>query len=83
VKIPLEVEESVPVESRDLERVPSQIVQIDCRALDLDLRSVWQYRELIYFLVWRVLKVRYKQSALGAAYAIIPISLGSSSRWPR
>jgi lipopolysaccharide transport system permease protein len=37
----------------------------------LDLRELWQYRELLYFLVWRDVKVRYKQTALGASWAII------------
>jgi lipopolysaccharide transport system permease protein len=37
----------------------------------LDLRELWQYRELLYFLVWRDIKVRYKQTALGASWAII------------
>ncbi len=32
---------------------------------------MWEYRELLYFLVWRDVKVRYKQTALGAAWAII------------
>lgn len=36
----------------------------------MDLRSVWQYRELLYFLVWRDVKIRYKQTAIGAAWAI-------------
>src|SRR5215831_10650752 len=31
----------------------------------------WRYRELIYFLAWRDVKVRYKQAALGAAWAIL------------
>jgi lipopolysaccharide transport system permease protein len=35
------------------------------------LRELWQYRELLYFLIWRDVKVRYKQTALGAAWAII------------
>jgi len=34
-------------------------------------REVWKYRELLYFLVWRDIKVRYKQTVLGAAWAII------------
>ena len=38
---------------------------------DLDLGEVWQYRELLYFLVWREIKVRYKQSVIGAGWAII------------
>jgi lipopolysaccharide transport system permease protein len=36
-----------------------------------DLRELWEYRELLYFLVWRDVKVRYKQTALGASWAII------------
>jgi lipopolysaccharide transport system permease protein len=37
----------------------------------LDLQAIWNYRELLYFLVWRDLKVRYKQTAIGAGWAII------------
>ncbi|HVF21578.1 MAG TPA: ABC transporter permease [Pyrinomonadaceae bacterium] len=37
----------------------------------IDLRELWEYRELLYFLTWRDLKVRYKQTALGAAWAVI------------
>src|SRR5438477_12908730 len=39
--------------------------------LKLDLRDLWRYRELLGFLVWRDIKVRYKQTALGAAWAVI------------
>src|SRR5262245_42087150 len=35
------------------------------------LKELWQYRELLYFLAWRDIKVRYKQASLGAAWAII------------
>src|SRR6202795_2361220 len=38
---------------------------------ELRLGELWEYRELLYFLVWRDVKVRYKQTALGAAWAII------------
>jgi len=37
----------------------------------LNLRDLWVYRELVYFLIWRDVKVRYKQTALGAAWAIL------------
>ena len=37
----------------------------------LKLRELWEYRELLYFLTWRDIKVRYKQTVLGAAWAII------------
>ena len=39
--------------------------------MDLDLRSVWHYRELLYFLVWRNVKVRYKQTVIGAGWVIL------------
>jgi lipopolysaccharide transport system permease protein len=35
-----------------------------------DIKELWQYRELIYFLAWRDLKVRYKQTAIGVGWAI-------------
>jgi lipopolysaccharide transport system permease protein len=37
----------------------------------IDFRALWAYRELLYFLTWREIKVRYKQTALGFAWAII------------
>jgi lipopolysaccharide transport system permease protein len=39
--------------------------------VSLKLRELWEYRELLYFLTWRDIKVRYKQTVLGAAWAII------------
>jgi lipopolysaccharide transport system permease protein len=38
---------------------------------EIGFRELWDYRELLYFLTWRDVKVRYKQTALGAAWAII------------
>ncbi len=37
----------------------------------LNLRDLHEYRDLLYFLVWRDVKVRYKQTVLGAAWAIL------------
>ena len=37
----------------------------------LDLQGVWEYRELVWFLIWRDIKVRYKQASLGIAWAVI------------
>lgn len=37
----------------------------------LELRDLWKYRELLYFLTWRDVKVRYKQTLLGVAWAIL------------
>lgn len=42
----------------------------DSRAA-LNLREIWEYRELLYFLTWRDIKVRYKQTAMGATWAIV------------
>jgi lipopolysaccharide transport system permease protein len=42
----------------------------------LRLRELWAYRELLYFLAWRDIKVRYKQTALGAAWAVLQPLLG-------
>ena len=39
--------------------------------VSLKLGELWDYRELLYFLIWRDIKVRYKQTVLGASWAII------------
>lgn len=39
--------------------------------VSLKLGELWEYRELLYFLVWRDIKVRYKQTVLGGSWAII------------
>src|SRR5690242_13036930 len=41
----------------------------------VNVRELWQYRELLYFLTWRDVKVRYKQTALGAAWAVLQPAL--------
>ena len=37
----------------------------------INLRDLWEYRELLYFLTWRDIKVRYKQTALGMAWVVL------------
>ena len=39
--------------------------------LELRLREVWMYRELLYFFIWRDLKVRYKQTVIGVAWVLL------------
>lgn len=41
------------------------------RGIHLDIRELWAYRELLFFLVWKNIKVRYKQTVIGAAWAVI------------
>jgi lipopolysaccharide transport system permease protein len=55
----------------DLAPVATTIVQPRKAFWDLELGSLWEYRELLYFLVWRDIKVKYKQTALGVAWAVL------------
>ena len=50
---------------------PTIVIQPRRGLFDLDLQAVWRYRELLYFLTWRDVKVRYKQTVIGAAWALI------------
>lgn len=60
-------------ESTGLDSLPRQIIEIRPKKglFDLDLGAVWRYRELLYFLVWRELKIRYKQAAIGVGWAVL------------
>jgi lipopolysaccharide transport system permease protein len=51
----------------------SAVVHITARRgwLSLDLAELWAYRELLYFFIWRDIKVRYKQTVIGAAWAVV------------
>jgi lipopolysaccharide transport system permease protein len=51
--------------------LPTFVIEARHRLIDLDLGAIWQRRELLYFLVWRDIKVRYKQTAIGAAWAVL------------
>ncbi len=51
--------------------LPVVVIEPSRGRISLKLGEVWEYRELLYFLTWRDLKVRYKQTVLGAAWAII------------
>lgn len=51
--------------------LPVIVVQASRWWVPLELRELWAYHELLYFLIWRDIKVRYKQTALGAGWAII------------
>jgi lipopolysaccharide transport system permease protein len=50
---------------------PTVLIQARKHLFDLDLAAIWAYRELLYFLVWRDLKVRYKQTLIGAGWVVI------------
>lgn len=58
-------------ELRQAEAVPTIIIEPTRSWLSFKLRDIWQYRELLYFLTWRDVKVRYKQTVIGFLWAII------------
>jgi lipopolysaccharide transport system permease protein len=59
------------MDSVHLPTEPLVVIQPSKRLSLLNLKDIWAYRELLFFLTWRDVKVRYKQTALGAAWAIL------------
>jgi len=60
-------DESLPLVSD----APLVVIEPSRGWVPIRLHELWEYRELLYFLTWRDIKVRYKQTVLGAAWAII------------
>lgn len=58
-------------EGRGDQSIPKVVIRPSKGWIKLDWKALWEYRELLYFLIWRDIKVRYKQTVLGAAWAII------------
>ena len=56
--------------TRSMKQHSAIIIQPGGGLFHLELKAIWQYRELLYFLIWRDVKVRYKQTAIGAGWAI-------------
>ena len=54
-----------------VEALPKIVIEPSRGWFSLHLNELWQYRELLYFLAWRDIKVRYKQTVLGATWAIL------------
>lgn len=63
----------VEVEALASEAMPFPVLRIEPSRgwVSLRLQELWAYRELLFFLTWRDIKVRYKQTALGAVWAIL------------
>ena len=61
-------ESSVTLPPVDL---PIKVIEPSKGWVSLNLAEVWQYRELLYFFCWRDIKVRYKQTVLGASWAVL------------
>jgi lipopolysaccharide transport system permease protein len=73
----MQIEESIERQpagtAKSLKKEDIPVIRIEPSKgwVSLKLRELWKYRELLYFLTWRDVKVRYKQTVLGAAWAII------------
>lgn len=61
------------LEATELKNPHRRVIEIRPKKglFDLDLDAVWRYRELLFFLVWREVKIRYKQAAIGIGWAIL------------
>ncbi|NOZ71580.1 MAG: ABC transporter permease [Chloroflexi bacterium] len=57
--------------SATVEEPPTIVIRASRGISALQLRAVWEYRELLYFLVWRDVKVRYKQTVLGVLWIVL------------
>lgn len=68
--LPLEIE-SPHQSPSSLPDEPLVVIEPSKSWVAINLRDLWAYRELFYFLIWRDLKVRYKQTVLGAVWVII------------
>jgi homopolymeric O-antigen transport system permease protein len=69
--VELDVNAPLPVEKGNSTSTPVIYIKRSRGLVSLRLGELWQYRELLYFLVWRDVKVRYKQTALGIAWAVV------------
>lgn len=67
----IELRGSLPEPSPLPADTPRLVIVPESPLFRLNLREIWAYRELLWFLTWRDIKVRYRQTVLGAAWAII------------
>jgi lipopolysaccharide transport system permease protein len=65
------LDRAAPTAVDGLPRRPSVVIEPPRSWSLLDLPELWRYRELLYFLVWRDVKVRYKQTLIGAIWAVL------------
>jgi len=62
---------SISDTATDRDKFHLTIIRATRGRIGIDFKELWRYRELLYFLIWRDIKVRYKQSLLGAGWAIL------------
>ena len=59
------------VQNKQAPRTPTKIVQPRTTLLSLNIREIWNYRDLLFFLAWRNVKSRYVQTVFGAGWALV------------
>lgn len=69
------VAEQTAARSSVPERLPTFVIQPSGKLVAINVRELWAYRELLWTLVWRELKVRYKQTVIGVAWAVLQPAL--------
>ncbi len=62
---------SSPAATPEPELLPELVIRPSKGWVNLNLGDLWRYRELVFFLAWRDISVRYKQTVLGAAWAVL------------
>ncbi len=67
----MSVDNTIATPSRTMDEVPVVLIQPRNGLLRFDLVALYRYRELLYFLTWRDVIVRYKQAAVGVAWAVL------------
>ncbi|HEV7428399.1 MAG TPA: ABC transporter permease [Thermoanaerobaculia bacterium] len=65
------IPEALPAPDADLPDEPLVVIEERNAWISIDVAELWRNRELLYFLTWRDIKVRYKQTVLGAAWALL------------
>src|SRR5262245_43554591 len=75
--VPVELDDE-PTPSAHADRGPDETAEPTRTVIEpprgwqlVNVRELWQFRELVFFLTWRDVKVRYKQTLLGAAWAVL------------
>jgi lipopolysaccharide transport system permease protein len=63
--------EPAPAPAAPADDLPETVIERRPGWRIIDLRELWRYRELLFFLTWRDVKVRYKQTVLGTAWAVL------------
>lgn len=62
---------TAPATEQRQERAGTTVITPPQRWVNIDLVEIWRYRELLFFLAWRDMKVRYRQTAIGASWALL------------